>query len=130
MAREAISLKKEAKLSVRVRSWVKVRPRSVILASAFIFSTLAFGPHHATVASFPRESIERSPTSMGGSTINLLSYASNHCPKNKEKFHRSVDLRNFSWLGIKNDYRTLIGVDSLDIIEKEEDDDSEENSDV
>ena len=34
------------------------------------------------------------------------------------------------WLGIKNDYRTLIGVDSLDIIEKEEDDDSEENSDV
>ena len=36
----------------------------------------------------------------------------------------------FSWLGIKNDYRTLIGVDSLDIIEKEEDDDSEENSDV
>ena len=36
----------------------------------------------------------------------------------------------FIWLGIKNDYRTLIGVDSLDIIEKEEDDDSEENSDV
>lgn len=36
----------------------------------------------------------------------------------------------FVWLGIKNDYRTLIGVDSLDIIEKEEDDDSEENSDV
>ena len=34
------------------------------------------------------------------------------------------------WLGIKNDYRTLIGVDSLDIIEKEEDEDSEENSDV
>ena len=34
------------------------------------------------------------------------------------------------WLGIKNDYRTLIGVDSLDIVEKEEDDDSEENSDV
>ena len=40
------------------------------------------------------------------------------------------DLRVFLWLGIKNDYRTLIGVDSLDIIEKEEDDDSEENSDV
>lgn len=36
----------------------------------------------------------------------------------------------FTWLGIKNDYRTLIGVDSLDIIEKEEDDDSEENGDV
>ena len=33
------------------------------------------------------------------------------------------------WLGIKNDYRTLIGVDSLDIVEKE-DDDEEENSDV
>jgi len=35
----------------------------------------------------------------------------------------------FPWLGIKNDYRTLIGVDSLDIVEKE-DDDEEENSDV
>ncbi len=41
-----------------------------------------------------------------------------------------VHARLLSWLGIKNDYRTLIGVDSLDIIEKEEDDDSEENSDV
>ena len=36
----------------------------------------------------------------------------------------------FSWLGIKNDYRTLIGVDSLEIIEKAEDDEDEENSDV
>lgn len=35
-----------------------------------------------------------------------------------------------SWLSIKNDYRTLIGVDSLDIIEKEDDDEDEENSDV
>lgn len=31
---------------------------------------------------------------------------------------------------MRDDYRTLIGVDSLDIIEKEEDDDSEENGDV
>ena len=41
-----------------------------------------------------------------------------------------MKFRLFPWLGIKNDYRTLIGVDSLDIVEKEEDDDSEENSDV
>ena len=33
------------------------------------------------------------------------------------------------WLGIKNDYRTLIGVDNLEIIEKADDED-EENSDV
>lgn len=37
---------------------------------------------------------------------------------------------SFSWLGIKNDYRTLIGVDSLDIIEKEDDDKDEESSGV
>ncbi len=34
------------------------------------------------------------------------------------------------WLGIKNDYRTLIGVDDLNIIEVEDDDEDEENSDV
>ncbi len=34
------------------------------------------------------------------------------------------------WLGIKNDYRTLIGVDSLNIIEVEDDEEDGENSDV
>jgi len=48
---------------------------------------------------------------------------------NNQTFYRSK-IKCLIWLGIKNDYRTLIGVDSLDIIEKEEDDDSEENSDV
>jgi len=38
-------------------------------------------------------------------------------------------LYNF-WLGIKNDYRTLIGVDSLDLVEKEDDDGDEEKSDA
>ena len=49
---------------------------------------------------------------------------------NKVNSRRYRYLREFTWLGIRDDYRTLIGVDSLDIIEKEEDDDSEENSDV
>lgn len=35
-----------------------------------------------------------------------------------------------TWLGIKNDYRTLIGLDALDIIEKEDDEEDEENSDA
>lgn len=62
-----------------------------------------------------------------------------HCPTNYpfESRNKREQIKKtylwqiyFNWLGIKNDYRTLIGVDSLDIIEKEEDDDSEENGDV
>ena len=50
-------------------------------------------------------------------------------PKTKKKAPDTMDLELFSWLGIKNDYRTLIGVDNLEIIEKADDED-EENSDV
>lgn len=62
-------------------------------------------------------------------TPNASLERSNPAP-DKVKSRKHKCLRDFTWLGIKNDYRTLIGVDSLDIIEKEEDDDSEENSDV
>jgi hypothetical protein len=36
----------------------------------------------------------------------------------------------FSWLGIRDDYRTLIGVNGLDIIEKKNEEQNEENSHV
>ena len=32
---------------------------------------------------------------------------------------------HFSWLGIKNDYRTLIGIDEMDIVVKDGDEDEE-----
>lgn len=34
------------------------------------------------------------------------------------------------WLGIRDDYRTLIGVNGLDIIEKKNEEQNEENSHV
>jgi hypothetical protein len=36
-----------------------------------------------------------------------------------------VDLLEISWLGIKNDYRTLIEVDNLDFVKKVSDEDEE-----
>ena len=32
------------------------------------------------------------------------------------------------WLSIKNDYRTLIGADELDLVEKAEDEDDEDSN--
>lgn len=34
------------------------------------------------------------------------------------------------WLGIRDDYRTLIGLDSLDVVEGENDDEKLENGDA
>ena len=34
------------------------------------------------------------------------------------------------WLGIRDDYRTLVGLDNLGIVEVEDDTESVENSDV
>ncbi len=34
----------------------------------------------------------------------------------------------FTWLSIKNDYRTLIGADELDLVEKAEDEDDEDSN--
>ena len=36
----------------------------------------------------------------------------------------------FSWLGIRDDYRTLIGLDNLGVVEIEDDNEDVENSDV
>lgn len=46
----------------------------------------------------------------------------------KEKSRRPLRLRDFSWLSIKNDYRTLIGADELDLVEKAEDEDDEDSN--
>lgn len=40
------------------------------------------------------------------------------------------ELGQFIWLGIRDDYRTLIGVNGLDIIEKKNEEQNEENSHV
>jgi hypothetical protein len=36
----------------------------------------------------------------------------------------------FSWLSIRDDYRTLIGLDSLGVVERDDDDEDVESSDV
>ncbi len=35
-----------------------------------------------------------------------------------------------TWLGIRDDYRTLIGLDSLGVVERDDDDEDVENNDV
>jgi hypothetical protein len=34
------------------------------------------------------------------------------------------------WLSIRDDYRTLVGLDTLGVVEREDDDEDVENSDV
>lgn len=47
-------------------------------------------------------------------------------PDNRGRESREFELRTI-WLGIKNDYRTLVGLDSLSLIEKEDTQDEDVN---
>ena len=42
------------------------------------------------------------------------------------EINKPVSAHVFLWLSIKNDYRTLIGADELDLVEKAEDEDEED----
>lgn len=60
-------------------------------------------------------------------TLNASIERSNPAP-NKLKSRKHKCSRDFTWLSIKNDYRTLIGADELDLVEKAEDEDDEDSN--